>query len=67
MSGWCAPHRSPGWDRRRLRATALDLLAREQLDVAPFTTHRVPFAQAAEAYAFLEADPAQALRVLLTY
>jgi 2-desacetyl-2-hydroxyethyl bacteriochlorophyllide A dehydrogenase len=67
MSGWGAPHRSPGWDRRRLRATALDLLAREQLDVAPFTTHRVPFAQAAEAYAFLDADPAQALRVLLTY
>jgi threonine dehydrogenase-like Zn-dependent dehydrogenase len=67
MSGWGAPHREPGWDRRRLRATALDLLARGRLEVDAFVTHRVPFERAAEAYELIDRRPAEALRVVLTY
>jgi threonine dehydrogenase-like Zn-dependent dehydrogenase len=67
MSGWGAPHREPGWDRRRLRATALDLLARSRLDVDAFITHRVPFHRAAEAYELIDRGPEKSLRVVLTY
>ena len=67
MSGWSAPHRDPGWNRPRLRETALELLADGRLDVDAFTTHRVPFERAAEAYDLIERRPAETLRVLLTY
>jgi threonine dehydrogenase-like Zn-dependent dehydrogenase len=67
MSGWDVPHRAPGWDRPRLRATALELLAQGRLDVEPFVTHRVPFARAAEAYELIDRRPAEELRVVLTY
>jgi 2-desacetyl-2-hydroxyethyl bacteriochlorophyllide A dehydrogenase len=67
MSGWGAPHRDVGWDRRRLRTTALDLLADGSLDVDAFVTHRVPFERAAEAYDLIDRRPAETLRVLLTY
>jgi threonine dehydrogenase-like Zn-dependent dehydrogenase len=67
MSGWGAPHRESGWDRRRLRATALDLLASETLHVDALVTHRVPFARAAEAYELIDQRPEEAIRVLLTY
>jgi threonine dehydrogenase-like Zn-dependent dehydrogenase len=67
MSGWGAPHREPGWDRRRLRATALDLVARGRLEVDAFVTHRIPFERAAEAYELIDRRPAEALRVVLTY
>jgi threonine dehydrogenase-like Zn-dependent dehydrogenase len=67
MSGWGAPHREPGWDRPRLRATALDLLATGRLDVKGFITHRVPFRRAAEAYELIDRRPEETLRVVLTY
>jgi 2-desacetyl-2-hydroxyethyl bacteriochlorophyllide A dehydrogenase len=67
MSGWGAPHREPGWDRPRLRATALDLLAHERLDVAALITHRIPFDRAAEAYELIDRRPEDTLRVVLTY
>jgi threonine dehydrogenase-like Zn-dependent dehydrogenase len=67
MSGWGAPHREPGWDRPRLRATALDLLALERLDVAPLITQRIPFDRAAEAYELIDRRPEETLRVVLTY
>jgi threonine dehydrogenase-like Zn-dependent dehydrogenase len=67
MSGWNVPNRSPGWDRRRLRSTALDLLADGRLDVEPFVTHRFPFARAAEAYELIDRRPEETLRVVLTY
>jgi 2-desacetyl-2-hydroxyethyl bacteriochlorophyllide A dehydrogenase len=67
MSGWGAPHREPGWDRPRLRATALDLLAAGRLDVAAFITHRIPFERAAEAYELIGRRPEETLRVVLTY
>jgi threonine dehydrogenase-like Zn-dependent dehydrogenase len=67
MSGWGAPHRDPGWDRPRLRAAALELLADGRLDVDAFTTHRIPFERAAEAYDLIDRRPGETLRVLLTY
>ena len=67
MSGWGAPHREPGWHRHRLRTTALDLLARGQLDVDALVTHRVSFERAAEAYALIDQRPDETLRVVLTY
>jgi threonine dehydrogenase-like Zn-dependent dehydrogenase len=67
MSGWGAPHREPGWDRRRLRATALDLLAAGRLDVEALVTQRMPFERAAEAYELIDRSPEETLRVVLTY
>jgi threonine dehydrogenase-like Zn-dependent dehydrogenase len=67
MSGWGAPHRDAGWGRRRLRATALELLAGGRLNVDAFVTHRVPFERAADAYDLIDRRPDEALRVLLTY
>lgn len=67
MSGWGAPHREAGWDRRRLRSAALDLLVRDRLTVDPLVTHRVPFARAAEAYELIDHSPEETLRVVLTY
>jgi 2-desacetyl-2-hydroxyethyl bacteriochlorophyllide A dehydrogenase len=67
MSGWGAPHREPGWDRRRLRGTALDLLVSGRLDVDALLTDRIPFARAAEAYELIDRKPEETIRVLLTY
>jgi threonine dehydrogenase-like Zn-dependent dehydrogenase len=67
MSGWGAPHRRVGWDRRRLRSAALELLVGGSLDVGAFFTHRFPFERAAEAYDLVDRRPAETLRVLLTY
>jgi 2-desacetyl-2-hydroxyethyl bacteriochlorophyllide A dehydrogenase len=67
MSGWGAPHREPGWHRRRLRSTALDLLARGRLDVDALVTHRVLFERAADAYELIDRRPDETLRVVLTY
>jgi threonine dehydrogenase-like Zn-dependent dehydrogenase len=67
MSGWGAPHRDTGWDRPRLRASVLDLLASGRLDVGALVTRPVPFARAAEAYDLIDRRPDTALRVLLEY
>ena len=67
MSGWGAPSRRPGWDRRRLRAAALDLLAAGTVETDRLITHRIPLSQAAEAYALADEQPEEALRVVLTY
>jgi 2-desacetyl-2-hydroxyethyl bacteriochlorophyllide A dehydrogenase len=67
MSGWGAPHRDAGWGRRRLRASALDLLASHRLAVDDLVTHRIPFAQAADAYDLIDRSSEETLRVVLTY
>jgi threonine dehydrogenase-like Zn-dependent dehydrogenase len=67
MSGWGSPQREPGWDRRRLRETVLDLMTRGLLDVGGFVTQSVPFAHAAEAYALIDERPEETLRVVFTY
>jgi 2-desacetyl-2-hydroxyethyl bacteriochlorophyllide A dehydrogenase len=67
MSGWGVPQRESGWDRRRLRATALHLIADGRLDVDALVTHRFPFERAAEAYELIDRRPEETLRVVLTY
>ena len=67
MSGWGAPQREPGWDRRRLRSAVVDLIVGGRLDVGGLVTQRVPFTRAAEAYELIDTKPEETLRVVLTY
>jgi threonine dehydrogenase-like Zn-dependent dehydrogenase len=67
MQGWGAPSRFSGWDRPRLRAAALELLADGRLARDGLVSHRFPFADAADAYRLLAERPTEALRVLLVY
>jgi 2-desacetyl-2-hydroxyethyl bacteriochlorophyllide A dehydrogenase len=60
-----APALAGRWDRSRRRELAWRELAR--IDTSPFVTHRFGLGRAAEAYACLDAGPAEALQVLLTY
>jgi 2-desacetyl-2-hydroxyethyl bacteriochlorophyllide A dehydrogenase len=60
-----APALAGRWDRARRRELAWRELAR--VDTAPLVTHRYALGRAAEAYARLDAGPAEALQVLLTY
>lgn len=60
MQGWGVPV-----DRRRLRATALELLA--QLKTEELLTHRFAFDDAPVAYASLDASGGDALRATLAY
>jgi 2-desacetyl-2-hydroxyethyl bacteriochlorophyllide A dehydrogenase len=53
------------WDTVRRLAVAWDMLRR--IDVTPLITHRLPVAQAADAYCLLDQDPANSLQVLLDY
>jgi 2-desacetyl-2-hydroxyethyl bacteriochlorophyllide A dehydrogenase len=66
--GWGNPHRDhPLWDRPRLHAAAIDLLAGGRLHVEPLITQRIPFTRAADAYDLLDRDAPDALKVVLTY
>jgi 2-desacetyl-2-hydroxyethyl bacteriochlorophyllide A dehydrogenase len=67
MSGWGASHRDAGWDRPRLRATVLELIASGRLEADGLVTHRMPFAQAADAYDLIDREPEATLKVLLAY
>jgi 2-desacetyl-2-hydroxyethyl bacteriochlorophyllide A dehydrogenase len=67
MQGWGAPSRFAGWDRPRLRATALQLLADGSIGRADFVSHRFPLADAAAAYQLIASSPSDVLRVVLTY
>jgi threonine dehydrogenase-like Zn-dependent dehydrogenase len=60
-----APELRGRWTHARRLGTALALLQR----VAPdqLITHRLPFANAAEAYRLLADHPEQAIQVVLTY
>ncbi len=66
--GWGNPHRDhPLWDRPRLRAVAMDLLASGRLHVETLITQRIPFARAADAYALLDHGAPDAIKVFMTY
>lgn len=56
---------SARWDTARLRDTALDYLAR--LNIEKLISHRVAFSHAPDAYRLLDEQPAAALGVLLDY
>jgi threonine dehydrogenase-like Zn-dependent dehydrogenase len=67
MQGWGVPPRDAGWNRQRLRETALNLVASGRLQTDQLITERLPFSRAPEAYALIDGDPASNLRVVLTY
>ena len=68
MSGWGAPHRSaPAWDRRRLVAAVAGLLFSGALDTERLPTRTFRFEEAEAAYRWLDAHPADAVKVSLSY
>ncbi len=68
MPVWDCDHRcAPMWDLRRLERTAVALLAGQTLRVKPLIGDRVPYAQAAEAYALIDKAPEGHIKVLLIY
>jgi 2-desacetyl-2-hydroxyethyl bacteriochlorophyllide A dehydrogenase len=68
MGAWGAPHRAyPAWDRRRIMETVVGLLASGRVAVDPLPTRSFPFAQAVEAYRWLDENPNEAVKVALTY
>ena len=59
------PARRGRWDRERRFETAVGWL--DRLDCERLISHRVPFAEAADAYELLASSPKDALQVLLIY
>ena len=68
MPVWGMPHRCyPMWDLKRIERTALHLLETNRLVTSPLIEKRFAYAQAAEAYRFISADPGAAVKVILDY
>ncbi len=68
MAVWGCTHRcAPLWDLKRVEWTAIHLLESGRLQIAPMITHRFPYAEAAAAYALLETNMAETIKVLLSY
>ena len=66
--GWGNPHRdAPAWDRARLRRAAAQLLGGGALDTGAFITHRFPFARAADAYALIDRQSEEVIKVVFDY
>jgi 2-desacetyl-2-hydroxyethyl bacteriochlorophyllide A dehydrogenase len=55
----------PRWSYARRLALARELLPRIRLE--PLISHRIPFAQAAEAYRLIDEQPESTVQVVLTY
>jgi threonine dehydrogenase-like Zn-dependent dehydrogenase len=68
MPVWNCSHRwEPMWDLARLQSTAVDLLASQKLAVKPLIGAKIPFEQAAAAYAMIDQDSCSNIKTLLTY
>ncbi|SEG87026.1 2-desacetyl-2-hydroxyethyl bacteriochlorophyllide A dehydrogenase [Actinacidiphila yanglinensis] len=65
--GGVPPQLSHRWTVERLQRTFLDLVARGRVDTGALVSHRVPVADAADAYALLDERPAEALQVVLEF
>lgn len=63
--GFVDPGLEPRWNRERRLAVAVDLVP--ELALAPLISHRVPFREAARAYALVDTHPDQVVQVILTY
>ena len=62
------PHRDyPQWGRRRMVRTVTELLDSGSLDVSSFPGRSFPFDDAADAYEFVDAHSAGAIKVALEY
>jgi len=68
MPVWDCSHRcQPMWDLERLERTAVELLAGQKIRVEALIGARIPFENAAEAYAIIDSAPAEKIKILLTY
>ncbi len=68
MPVWGCSHRQqPMWNLSRLQHVAIGLLEEGKLAVKLLIGARVPFAEAAKAYAMLSESPGAVVKVLLTY
>jgi len=68
MAVWGCPSRyHPMWDRPRISRTAVQLLARNLVQVEPLLTHRFPYAEAPQAYAYIDEHPEEVVKVALVY
>ena len=68
MGAWGAPHRAyPAWDRPRVMATVVELLASRRVQVDRLPVRRFSFDEVVEAYRWLDAHPHEAVKVALTY
>jgi threonine dehydrogenase-like Zn-dependent dehydrogenase len=53
------------WDRYRLTSTAIDLAVDGRLQVLPLITHTISLAEAADAFRMLDANPGDAMQVVI--
>lgn len=68
MPVWDCPHRNyPAWDHERIEREAMALLLSGAVDARPLIGERVPFAEAARAYAMIDQAPDERVKILLTY
>ncbi len=68
MPVWGNPLRChPMWTLQRLRETALGLLEAGRLIWRPMVTHRFAYADAAAAYALIDTQPAETMKIVLDY
>jgi len=68
IGGWGTPNRhAPQWNRRRVLDVATRLLYTDRVSVEGLLTRTFPFAEAAEAYAWLDEHPREAVKVALDY
>jgi len=68
MGAWGAPHRAyPAWDRARVLQTVVDLLATGAVRTDELPVRRFPFADAVDAYGWLDENPNEAVKVAFTY
>jgi len=63
--GSVPPRMTARWDPPRLHRTAMNVIARGDIDVLPLVTHRYPLARAHKAYQVLDERGAEALQVVL--
>jgi threonine dehydrogenase-like Zn-dependent dehydrogenase len=60
-----SPELSGRWTKARRFATAWEML--KSIQPSRLITHKIPFADAGEAFRLIDQEPAQALQVVLTY
>jgi 2-desacetyl-2-hydroxyethyl bacteriochlorophyllide A dehydrogenase len=68
MTSWDCPHRDfPLWDHQRLLENVMELFSEKKLLVEDLITQRVPFKEAAKAYALIDEHPEETIKVELVY
>ena len=68
MTSWGCPHRdSPLWDYNRLFATVITLFKNKKLLVKDLITHKISFNNAQKAYALIDNDPKETIKVAIQY